>query len=248
MTLSERTLAVLDFRKRLPMWRRIVAEHAEQMGCSGAKSEYHEVHIYCRPSNAAERARLKATFEGLGLWVSRFRFTHECRDGQFAEIPLGRAREEFMLGTHFLLPSQLATIFVDELVAIMRGLKADVLRVRVERPLGQSTARFGSEARAAWWEAHIGVAAPKQRVFLAVQDLGVRDLSVKVDFVSGEDALTDTYVNIEANGASGKSFASRCDAVSQRIIERLCLRPRVGLEEVLFDRVLDVSLALREPA
>jgi hypothetical protein len=232
---ADRDLAILDFRKRLPLWRAIVAEHCERLGCAGERWAYHEAHVYCEAPDAPARARLKSLFDGLGLWASRFRFTHERRGEALVEAAEGEAREELMLGTHFLMPSALAPALAAELGRIVRGLGVSEVRTRVERVVGRSPGLCSGDGRAAWWEAHIAVAAAPGDVAGALEGCPVRDLSAKLDFVSGRPLGEGTYVNIEARGATGRDFGAACERVVERLERGLGLRTLAGLEEVLFD-------------
>jgi hypothetical protein len=229
---SDRDLAILDFRKRLPAWREIVNDYSARLDCSGDRWAYHEVHVYCEIASARDRTRLKTLFEDIGLWASRFRFTHEL-EGEGLSRAAGR--EELMLGTHFLMPSALSSVLAAELGRIMRALGVREVRTRVERVLGRSTRFCASEARTGWWEAHIAVAAEPEAVAQALIGCKVRDLSTKLDFVSGRPLGASAYVNLEARGASGRQFAQACDYVMETLQARLGLQPCAGLEEVLFD-------------
>lgn len=240
MMLSDRALAVLNFKRNVQGWRGLVRDHALLAGCAQAKPHYHEVHLYCR-GDAAERRRLLALANRFGLWASRFRFTHERRNGKLVPILASEAREELMVGTHFHMPVELAEIMTRELLAVADQMDIDVERIRVERPLGRSPARVSTRVDEGWWEAHLAVDHDDELPAKLPLE-GVRDISLKIDFITGAE-LGQGFVNIEAKHKPAERFAAICESTMRSLAMKGYWKVAASLEEVLID--MPVASAIR---
>ena len=233
MNLPDRDSAVLNFKTNLPAWRGIVAAYAAEANCSRARNEYHEVHLYCRAETDSDRNHLLTLSDRFNLWAGRFRFTHEQRNGELTPVTDGLAREEIMLGTHFHMPSQLVDIMSGELLGVARQLGIDVERIRVEKPMGRSPARVSERSDRGWWEAHLSI-EHGDNFSESLRCEGIRDVSRKVDFISGE-GLKQGFVNIEARDQPVRRFAANCIDVAQTLSQRTGRKAIASLEQVLVD-------------
>lgn len=232
VNLSDRALAILNFKLSAKSWRALVSDLSVEHGCTQSKNRYHEVHLYCR-AGLAERRRLLSLAKRYRLWADRFRFTHERRNGHLIAIEGEDAREETMLGTHWYMPVELADTMTSELLTVAGQLGIDVERIRVERPMGRSPARVAERTDRGWWEGHLSVEHDDQlSEFLHCE--GIRDVSRKVDFVTG-DSMRQGYVNIEVRDQTARKFAAICASVVQSLDQRSGKQATVSLEEVLMD-------------
>jgi hypothetical protein len=232
MNLTDRALAILNFKLSPKSWRGLVDELSVEQGCAQSKNRYHEVHLYCR-AGLTERRRLLSLAGRYRLWADRFRFTHERRNGQLIAIEGEDAREELMLGTHWYMPVELSGAMASKLLAVTEQLDIDVERIRVERPMGRSPARVAERTDRGWWEAHLSVVHDDQ-FSESLRCEGIRDVSRKVDFVSGE-SLKQGFVNIEARDQSVRRFAATCTDVAQTLSQHTGRKAIASLEEVLMD-------------
>jgi hypothetical protein len=242
MNMSDRALAILNFKLRPKSWRGLVNELSVEHGCTQSKNRYHEVHIYVR-AGQAERSRLLLLAERYRLWSDRFRFTHERLNGQLIAIENEDAREELMIGTHWFAPVELAKAMASELLVVADQLGIDVERIRVERPMGRSPARVAEMSDIGWWEAHLSV-EHDHNLSDVLRCEGIRDISRKVDFVTG-DSLRQGYVNIEARDQTARKFAATCASVVQSLDQRSGKKTTASLEEVLIDLPLAMPNRLR---
>ena len=232
MNLSDRALAILNFKLSAKSWRELVNELSVEHGCAQSKNRYHEVHLYCR-AGPSERRRLLSLAERYRLWADRFRFTHERRNGHLIPIEDEAARDELMLGTHWYMPVELSGAMASKLLAVTEQLDIDVERIRVERPMGRSPARVAERSAMGWWEAHLSIVHDDQFSEILHSE-GIRDISRKVDFVTGE-VLKQGYVNIEARDQTARQFATTCANVVQSLGQRSGQHAIASLEEVLMD-------------
>lgn len=232
VNLSDRALAILNFKLRPKTWRGLIEELSVEHGCAQSKNHYHEVHLYCR-AGLAERRRLISLAGRYRLWADRFRFTHERRNGQLIAIEGEDAREELMLGTHWYMPVELSGAMASKLLAVTEQLDIDVERIRVERPIGRSPARVAERTDMGWWEAHLSVVHDGQFSEILHRE-GIRDISQKIDFVTGE-VLKQGYVNLEARDQTARQFATTCANVVQSLGQRSGKHAVASLEEVLID-------------
>lgn len=241
--LTEEELISLDFRRDISEWKKRVRDRFTLPGIrrfENHRSEYFEIHVYCDIPSAAQRLRISGYFLELGLWPLRFEYTYEKVDGEFKRPHASDLREELMLGTHLHVPNALLGSALSDILAVYRKLGLRPLRVRTERPIRNlSSSQEHEQHLRGWWEAHLKVdVSPENIVSLGFCE-NIRDISVPLDFVSGEKTVTVSYVNAEARDSTYRDFILICKKIKTNLELNLQSPVGIQIERVIADVDLD---------